>query len=290
MYRAYGFPPLFLLLTLFLSLSSLPNPSTADTNSFIYGGCSQLTYSPGSAYESNLNSLLTSLVNSATYSSFNKLTFSGSTQQDVVYGLYQCQGDLSMPDCSNCIQRAVSQLGILCPSSTGGAVQLQGCFIKYDNTSFLGVEDKTVVVKKCGPPVSYESDLISQRDAVLNGLASGGGLYRVGGSGEVQGVAQCVGDLSANECQDCLSSAIGRLRSECGAAAYGDMFLGKCYVRYSTGGDHSHGSNGSSSSSSQQNQTSKTLAIIIGMLALVALIIIFVSFISRAIERRSGGK
>ncbi|XP_042494443.1 plasmodesmata-located protein 6-like [Macadamia integrifolia] len=287
MYRA---SPLFLLLTLFLTFSSLPNPSTAATDTFVYGGCSQLRYNPGSPFESNLNSLLTSLVNSATTTSFNKFTIYSSTQQDVVYGLYQCQGDLSLPDCGTCVERAVSQLGIVCSSSTGGAVQLQGCFVKYDNTSILGVEDKTVVVKKCGPPVDYQSDVVSRSDAVLNGLASEGGYFRVGGSGEVQGVAQCVGDLSGNQCQDCLSSAIGRLRSECGAAAYGDMYLAKCYVRYSTTGGHSQGSSGSSSSSDHQNQTSKTLAIIIGMLALVALIIIFVSFISRAIERRSGGK
>ncbi|XP_076894039.1 phenylalanine--tRNA ligase beta subunit, cytoplasmic-like [Bidens hawaiensis] len=65
-------------------------------------------------------------------------------------------------------------------------------------------------------------------------MAAGNGQYfRVGGSGSVQGVAQCVQDLSLSECQDCLSEAGGRLKSDCGAAACGDMYLGKCYVRYS---------------------------------------------------------
>lgn len=104
-----------------------------------------------------------------------------------------------------------------------------------------------MVVKKCGPLIGYDSDGSTRRDAVLGYLGSSDGSYkpyRVGGSGDVTGVAQCVGDLSASECQDCLSDAIGRLKTDCGAAKWGDMFLAKCYARYSEGGDHSHGGKG----------------------------------------------
>ncbi|XP_059623214.1 plasmodesmata-located protein 7-like isoform X2 [Cornus florida] len=226
------------LLTFLLSLSSFLIPSHSSIDSFVYGGCSQIKYIPNSPYESNLNSLLTSLVNSATYSSYNNFTITGSTPQDSVYGLYQCRGDLAMPDCAACLARSVSQLGALCSQSCGGAVQLQGCFAKYDNTTFMGVEDKAVVLKKCGPSIDYDSDLINGKDAMLDSLGGAGGPYRVGGSGDVQGVAQCVGDLSVSECQDCVKEAIGRLRSDCGNAVYGDVFLGKCYARYSTSGAH----------------------------------------------------
>lgn len=124
-------------------------------------------------------------------------------------------------------------------------MQLEGCYVKYDNATFLGVEDKTVVLKKCGPSNGYDTDAISRRDAVMAALASAGGPYRVGGSGQVQGVAQCVGDLSLGECQDCVSYAIGRLKSDCGGAVYGDMFLAKCYARSQTGtGGEDHPSNG----------------------------------------------
>ena len=123
-------------------------------------------------------------------------------------------------------------------------MQLEGCFVKYDNATFLGVEDKTVVVKKCGPSIGYDSDALTRRDAVLGYLTGMAQTFRVGGSGNVQGMAQCVGDLSASECQDCVSDAIGRLRSECGTAAWGDMFLAKCYARFWEGGDRSHTANG----------------------------------------------
>ncbi|XVF71088.1 hypothetical protein PTKIN_Ptkin12aG0006900 [Pterospermum kingtungense] len=277
-----------LLLSFFFlfSFSSLPTPtlSSSSTDSFIFGGCTQQKYTPDSPYESNLNSLLTSLVNSATYSSYNNYTIVGSSPQDVVYGLYQCRGDLSMPDCATCVARAVTKSGSLCPAACGGAVQLEGCYVKYDNATFLGVEDKNVVLKKCGPSVEYEkeTEIVGRRDAVMSGLISGGGQFRVGGSGEVQGLAQCVGDLTVGECQDCLSEAIGRLKSECGAAAYGDMYLGKCYARFSTSG-YNHYYDKSHDDKYIHGDGEKTFAIIIGLLAGIALLIIFLAFLRKVL-------
>lgn len=232
-------------LSLFLLLITLTPLSTfAAVDSFVYGGCSQLKYKPNTPYESNVNSMLTSLVNSAASAPFNnfKISVPGSSPTDVLYGLFQCRGDLSSDDCRTCVARAVGQVGVLCAGAAGAAVQLDRCFVKYDNTSFLGVEDKTVVMKKCGPSIGVDSDGLTARDAVLGNLAGGQGqYYRVGGSGSVQGVAQCVQDLSGGECQDCLNEAIGRLKSECGSAAFGDVFLGKCYARYTDRGGHSSG-------------------------------------------------
>ncbi|KAM1166439.1 hypothetical protein TB2_025258 [Malus domestica] len=269
------------LFTFLVSVSYLylPSSCSSSTDSFVFGGCTQEKYAPNSPYESNLNSLLTSLVNSATYSSYNNYTIMGSSTQDVIYGLYQCRGDLAMPDCATCVARAVSQVGNLCAYTSGGALQLQGCYIKYDNTTFLGLEDKTVVLKKCGPSIGYDADGMSRRDSVLAALVGSSGPYRVGGSGDVQGLAQCVGDLSLAECEDCISEAIGRVKSECGGAVYGDMFLAKCYARYSTGGSdvytkvHHH--------DKSINDGEKTFAVIIGLLAGVALLIVFLTFIRR---------
>ncbi|MED6121993.1 Plasmodesmata-located protein 7, variant 2 [Stylosanthes scabra] len=221
------------LLLLALMVVYLSSCYSAPIDTFVYGGCTQQRYNPSTPYESNLNSLLGSLVNSATFSAYNNLTVLSSTQSGVAYGLYQCRGDLAMPDCASCVARAVSRAGELCPATCGGAVQLDGCFVKYDNVAFVGVEDKSVVLRKCGSHSGvYDSE------AVLVGLASSGGNFRVGGSGQVKGLAQCTGDLSAAECQDCVGEAVRRLRSDCAASDYGDVFLGKCYARFSTGGAH----------------------------------------------------
>ncbi|XP_019438855.1 PREDICTED: cysteine-rich repeat secretory protein 60-like, partial [Lupinus angustifolius] len=178
-------------LSFFLSPHSLPFLST---NSFIYIGCTQQRYTPSSPYKSNLNSFLTSLTNSATYSSYNHFSIVGGVaSHDVVYDLYQYRGDLAMLDCATCIANAVTRAGDLCLQAFGGIVQLEGCYIKYDNTSFIGMEDKTLVLKKCGSSTGYNT---RQKDVVLAALAGSGGAFRVGGSVQVKGMAQCSGDLS----------------------------------------------------------------------------------------------
>ncbi|XP_022776458.1 cysteine-rich repeat secretory protein 12-like [Durio zibethinus] len=283
---------LFLLRLLLVLSIFFITPSNSATDTFVFGGCSQLKYMSGSPYEYNVNSILNSLVNSATFTSYNNFTVpaAGSSSQDTVYGLFQCRGDLNNGDCGRCVAKAVSQLGTLCLDSTGGVLQLEGCFVKYDNTTFMGAEDKTVVVKKCGPLISSYSDALTRRDAVLGYLLASDGTYkpfRVGGSGDFRGMAQCVGDLSPSECQDCLSEAIQRLKTECGAARWGDMYLAKCYARYSVGGDHSHGEK---DTNNDDDEIEKTLAILIGLIAGVALIIVFVSFLSKLCEKGKGGK
>ncbi|KAK9690269.1 hypothetical protein RND81_09G117000 [Saponaria officinalis] len=267
------------LISILLILFSTALPISAHSaalHAFVYGGCSQLKFTTDdTTYMPNLNTLLTSLVNSATYSSYNHFTVAGTMSHDVVYGLYQCRGDLSMPDCASCIVHAVNQFGSLCPGSCGASVQLQGCFVKYDNNTFIGAEDKTIIYKKCGPS---KGD-VTTRDAVLNGVVSeGGGLYRSGGTKDVAAIAQCVGDMSGGQCEDCIEESIKQLKLACATAAFGDVYLGKCYVRYTvSGGRDFFNSNGS-----EKNKGVKTFALIVGLLAAIAILIIFLTFICRA--------
>ncbi|XP_057786271.1 plasmodesmata-located protein 6-like isoform X2 [Salvia miltiorrhiza] len=270
-----------------LLASLFPELSTSSPESFIYVGCTQLKYNPGSPYESNLNSVLASLVNSASMSTYNNFKIDG------VYGLFQCRGDLSNSDCHSCVANAVSRIGSYCMGTCGGALQLEGCFVKFDNTSFVGAQDKTVVWSKCGAPAgAYEWDLESRRDAVLAYLGGGGGQYfRVGGSGKVQGMAQCVQDLSTGQCGDCLSEAIQRLRTECATSSWGDMFLAKCYARYSLSQTQTAATGyttDSKSESDENDETEKTLAIIIGVIAGVTLLIIFLSYLSKSLNSEDG--
>ncbi|KAI6686032.1 hypothetical protein NL676_031945 [Syzygium grande] len=196
--------------------------------------------------------------------------------------------DLAVADCSTCVSHAVSQLGTICAGSSGGTLQLEGCLVRYDNTTFLGVQDKTVMLRRCGPLIGgANSDGLTRRDAVLGYIGAGDGTYkpyRTGASGSVQAVAQCVQDLSAGDCQDCLAEAIGRLKSDCGAAKWGNMYLAKCYVQYSDG-DHNSVGHGTS-----DEEVTKTVVILIGVVAGVAVVIIFFSLMATMCERARGGK
>ncbi|KAJ6807589.1 putative DUF26 domain family protein precursor [Iris pallida] len=277
---------LLLLLLLLLLLSVVV--AAADTDNFVFAGCSLPKYDDGSAYGFNVNSLLSSLADAAASSSYGKLTSAAASPSSPVYGLFQCRGDVPVPDCDSCVRSAVSQLHPICPSAAGATIQLDGCMMRYGNDSFIGKQDTNLLYKKCGPipKNGYNADLTGMRDDALGSLqASGGtgGTYRNGAAGFVQAAAQCVGDISAKDCSDCVSSAVAQVKAICGFAASGDVYLGKCFAKY-----YSSGFSGSSSSSSyyrpnnRGDDTTKTVAIIIGLMAGIALLIIFLSFVRRA--------
>ena len=112
--------------------------------------------------------------------------------------------------------------------------------MKYDNVMFFGVADTTAMVMSCGKPAGYKhkSDELTQAKVLVDVVASSGTSYRVERSGKAQAVAQCTGDLSATDCQDCLMEAIQRLKLQpfCGTSTWGDVYLAKCYVGYSSSG------------------------------------------------------
>ncbi|KAJ6796735.1 putative DUF26 domain family protein precursor [Iris pallida] len=275
---------LLLLLTVTISYSA------ADPDTFIFAGCSQFKYEQNSAYGLNVNSALSSLANAASSSTFGKFTSSAASPSSPVYGLFQCRGDISVPDCTSCVRSAISQLSPICPSSAGATIQLDACMIRYGNDSFLGKQDTNLLYKKCGPIPNngYNADLTAMRDNALGSLvASGGtgGTYRNGAAGYVQAAAQCVGDISAKDCSDCISSAVGQVKAVCGFAVSGDVYLGKCFAKYYSTASSSSSSTYTPSSynrpNNNGNESGKTVAIIIGLMVGIALLIIFLSFVRR---------
>nr|XP_010932572.1 plasmodesmata-located protein 7 isoform X2 [Elaeis guineensis] len=246
-----------------------------DYNSFVYAGCS-LKYTPGSPYQLNVESLLTSLVNAADFSTYANFTSSTASAAAPAYGLFQCRADLPLSNCFSCIRSALNQLSSLCPDAAGATVQLRSCFLRYGNESFLGKPDNTLLYKRCGGDASggYASDVLGLRDAALGSLTAARGSYRVGGAGYVQAMAQCVGDLSAEACSDCVESAVVQLKAVCGFAVGADVYLGKCYLQW--------WSNSGVSSSRHGHGDRKTLGIVIGLMVGLVVIIVFLSFIRRA--------
>lgn len=218
------------------TLLSFITPSGIASNRFIYAACFPSQYLPNSPFQSNLNSLLTSLANSASDSAYNSFSFgnsSSSPQGSATYGLYQCRNDLSPSECSSCVQSAVGQIGLLCPEAYAAALQLDGCLVRYSNEDFLGKLDTTVAYKKCSNEVSEGDggEFFRRRDDVLDDLESGQG-FKVSSSGTVQGYAQCVGDLSTGDCATCQAQAVEQLRNACGASLAADLFLEQCYARF----------------------------------------------------------
>ncbi|KAM7476316.1 hypothetical protein LguiB_023559 [Lonicera macranthoides] len=247
---------------------------------FIYAGCSQEKYQPNTPFETNLNSLLSSLISSSSQSIYNSFAIANDTAAPpgaAVYGLYQCRGDLKITDCSKCMASAVSQVGLVCPYTYGASLQLEGCLVRYENEDFLGKLDNSLRYKKCSRSVSSDVEFFRRRDDVLAELQGAKG-FGVSTSGFVEGFAQCLGDLSATDCTTCLTDAVGKLKSSCGSAEAAHVFLAQCYARYWASGYYD-----SSSDSTNGDHVGETVAIIVGVVAGVAVVIVLLSFCRKAV-------
>ncbi|PNT69689.1 cysteine-rich repeat secretory protein 12-like [Brachypodium distachyon] len=218
--------------------SSVHGAADDDTASFVYAGCSQGRYAAGTQYESGVDSVLTSLANSAPYAPYANTTSPASSAVSAVSGLYQCRSDLASSICTSCVRSAINRLSSLCAWSSGGAVQLRGCFVRYGNDSFVGKPNTAVLFKKCGGgSPDAGAGAMAMRDSALGALASEAAPgYRAGGAGGVQAMAQCVGDLDAKACSECVSAAAAQLKAGCGNAGAGEVYLGKCYARFWSNG------------------------------------------------------
>ncbi|KAJ4956962.1 hypothetical protein NE237_013745 [Protea cynaroides] len=247
---------------------------------FIYGGCSQEKYQPNSPFEANLNSLLSSIASSGSQSDFNNFAIGNntSTPDTAVYGLYQCRGDLKTTECARCTENVVRQITLLCPYCKGATLQLDGCFVRYESIDFLGKLDTNLMYKKCSRSTSNDAEFFRRRDDVLADLQTATS-FRVSTLGLVEGVAQCLGDLSSADCSSCLSEAVSKLKNVCGAAAAADVYLGKCYAKYWASGYYD-----SSSDSSTDDQVGKSVAIIAGALAGLAIVVVLLSFLRKAMD------
>ena len=142
--------PLSIFSLLLLTLSTFPTTSQAFSNTESFDFHLQRLLSAEVHCGLHLRKqrqfsivILSNPVNAAMFNNFYNFAVSGATQQDTVYGLFQCRGDLKGGDCSTCVSRAVPQLGTLCVSLCQGALQMDGCFVKCDGTLFFGIEEES---------------------------------------------------------------------------------------------------------------------------------------------------
>ncbi|CAN1345901.1 Plasmodesmata-located protein 8 [Linum perenne] len=273
---------------LIIILSTSPNQAMAfpQYDIYIYGSCSQAKYQQNSIFETNLKTLLSSFHAGSSRAPYGTMTVGNDTMVSssdgtVIYGLYQCRGDLNMADCSRCVESAVDQLGLECPSSLEGSIQLEGCFIRYGEVDFLGKPDTSVRFKKCSTHVDGDVDFLRRRDDVLaelEGPTMAVNGFKVSTSGLVEGYAQCLGDLtSSGDCVACVTEAVEKLKQLCGsAAAAAEVFLGKCCARYWASGYYYI-----RSEPRNNDEMGKTVTIIVGVVAGLALVVLVILTLCR---------
>ncbi|KAL5195001.1 Cysteine-rich receptor-like protein kinase 25 [Glycine soja] len=208
-------PPLTSIAT---ASQTQPKKHTKCTNYLNHSCSSNKTFTPNSAYQSNLQTLLASLSSHATTAQFYNTTAGGGDVGETIYGSFMCRGDVTNHTCQECFKTATQQITLRCPHSKEALIWYHECLVRYSNRCFFSTVEEwprfsfmdynvTSSTKEEG---SYGFWLLSKTlsDAVGEAANAGpAGTMKfatknatLSGAQEVYTLVQCTPDLSSQDC------------------------------------------------------------------------------------------
>lgn len=197
-------------------------------------------YSSGSAFEDNLNLVLSSL---AVNSSLTGYLFTSHGQHpDVVYGLAQCTSGISTQDCQTCAVSAAKEIIQACPNQKEAFFYYGNCLLEYSYQNFYSVVRSNVLVgfvntQNAADPVVFNGQLGSlleslSKTAALSPLRSAIGTVNNTYLANIYAMMQCTRDLSANSCSVCLQSLTNQIPDCCGGKLGARLIFWSCELRF----------------------------------------------------------
>lgn len=208
--------------------------------------CNDASYTTGSAFDSNLKTVLNRLVQDTPQTGFNTSMFGQSPDQ--VYGLLQCRGDATFDQCKICSLNATTTIGQnqSCGNAVGARIWLDSCFLRYENYNFLGELDDSYgwyvyKINNVSNPDAFNAalgDLISK----LSADAAYGSSWNRYASGltndsffpKIYALVQCTRDISTDDCTACLSNVIRDILKSYPGNEGVMALMGSCLVGYET--------------------------------------------------------
>ncbi|XP_028124302.1 cold-responsive protein kinase 1-like [Camellia sinensis] len=205
-------------------------------------GCSQYNATNLSNFFSNLNATFSDLRSQISSQNKRFATAQKARTSDPVYAMVQCRDYLSVADCVSCFDAAVSQIRN-CSAANGARVIYDGCFLRYESSSFydqgtlpgnVGVCGNRTVSQATAFDTAVQGLLTDLKIATpkINGFFAATKSEVVGGSATVYAVSQCAETISESTCQDCLTVAYANIQS-CPPNADGRAVDAGCFLRYS---------------------------------------------------------
>lgn len=235
-----------ILLRILLLILCLRAATTTNEDYLIYTDCpSDTNYTSGSAFQANLNKLLSSLPGAAAASSgFAKDVIGAAPDQ--AYGLVQCRADVNTSDCRACLDDAAREVISGCPGQKSAMIMHEYCLLRHSNTSFIGAADKSLAVYVCNSQNSTQPEqFMSRVGALISNLIEKAayGTPRMFAAGATEltpfvklyGMARCTQDLAADDCHLCLSSAVAYIPKLCDGKLGGRIIHRSCSVRFEVG-------------------------------------------------------
>ncbi|XP_060195880.1 cysteine-rich receptor-like protein kinase 44 isoform X2 [Lycium barbarum] len=200
-------------------------------------------YSENSAYQKNLNTLLSSLPSKIDKYGFYNASIGQNSDRASVIVL--CRGDVELEECRSCVNNVARKLVQLCPNQKEVFGGYDGCMLQYSNRSIIGTASFSVRYYFKNPanaskPEEFNQELIKLLENLRDDAAKGGPLRKYA-SGNVTGpnsqiiyaLVQCTPDLDRQTCFNCLTDAYGNMPDcPCKGKRGGRIIGTSCNVRY----------------------------------------------------------
>ncbi|XP_021719471.1 cysteine-rich receptor-like protein kinase 25 [Chenopodium quinoa] len=170
---------------------------------------------------------------------------------DRVNGYYLCRPDISLATCEACINATINTIDQYCFDRKEATIWYDECMIRFTNNSISAIESNQTntwyfnygtlnVSKPEGFPALVNTTL---RGLILEAISSDN-LHRFYAHGQKNftlfegfyGMVLCRPDITAEACESCLVTALGRIPSCCvdSLSVWTMVMLPNCQLRYDT--------------------------------------------------------
>ncbi|KAK9151920.1 hypothetical protein Syun_010229 [Stephania yunnanensis] len=172
-------------------------------------------YTSSSQFKTNLNLLLlpSPVSNDSRVGFFNASSIGASP--NTVYSLMQCRGDISMEDCSTCLNSAKVEIVSQCPGGKNAVLRANPATNSVVFNRQVGALIKNLITNAASNASRFQIGLINYTNTE-----------------NIYGMAQCTGDLSETDCLSCLQNMTQAVSSPCQNKEGCRAVCASCIVRY----------------------------------------------------------
>ncbi|XP_059450910.1 cysteine-rich repeat secretory protein 38-like [Corylus avellana] len=188
-----------------------------------------------SSYEANFSDLLFSL-SAITEIDRGVSHYAYGQNSDQVYAIGFCRGDVNLHACRGFLNDAAFLLTERCPQQKEAIGWYDECMLRYSNRSIRGAEKtslKFFMWNLYNMSANYDLRTPLER---RRGRAAAGGLDLMFAAGNgipsLYALAQCISDLSEQECNDCLLGAFESIPQCCDGKEGGRVVRPSCNIRF----------------------------------------------------------
>ncbi|KAK4491956.1 hypothetical protein RD792_002740, partial [Penstemon davidsonii] len=176
-------------------------------------------YTANSTYQTNLNTLLSSLSTNVDRNGFYNVSVGRNPNR--ANAIVLCRGDIQLDTCRSCVQNAIADIVSSCPNQRQAVLWNEFCMLRYSNESIVGT--------------------MTDSPSLRNQAATGGSLWKVAAGNitapdfqTIFALVQCTPDLTSDDCSTCLMDAARDLPRCCGSRMGGRVLTPSCNLRYET--------------------------------------------------------